>query len=82
MPEPGGGYVAKYVVSPPISVRRIDRYDRRRLAYPYRSHRTERTTYGTVDVMTFIGRMVQHMMPKGFDGLRYSGCRRPARIVC
>ena len=29
-------YVAKYVVSPPISVRRIDRYDGERVTYHYR----------------------------------------------
>ena len=52
-------YVAKYVVSPPISVRRIDRYDGGRVTYHYRSHRTERTTHETVDVLTFIGRMIQ-----------------------
>jgi hypothetical protein len=66
-------YVAKYVVSPPISVRRIDRYDGHRVTYHYRSHRTERTTYETVDVMTFIGRMVQHTMSKGFKRIRYYG---------
>jgi hypothetical protein len=33
-------YLAKYVVSPPISVRRIDRYDGRHVTYHYRSHRT------------------------------------------
>ena len=52
-------YVAKYVVSPPIAVRRIDRYDGARVTYHYRSHRTERMAYETVDVLTFIGRMVQ-----------------------
>ena len=52
-------YVAKYVVSPPISVRRIDRYDGHRVTYHYRSHRTERVEHETVDVDTFIGRMVQ-----------------------
>ena len=52
-------YVAKYVVSPPIAVRRIDRYDGHRVTYHYRSHRTERVEHETVDVETFIGRMVQ-----------------------
>jgi hypothetical protein len=66
-------YVAKYVVSPPISVRRLDRYDGERVTYHYRSHRTERTEYETVDVPTFIGRMVQHTMPKGFKRIRYYG---------
>jgi hypothetical protein len=52
-------YVAKYVVSPPISVRRIDWYDGERVTYHYRSHRTDRLEHETVPVQTFIGRMVQ-----------------------
>jgi hypothetical protein len=66
-------YVAKYVVSPPIAVRRIDRYDGARVTYHYRSHRTERVEHETVAVETFIGRMVQHMVPKGFKRIRYYG---------
>src|SRR6266849_9585882 len=66
-------YVAKYVVSPPIAVRRIDRYDGARVTYHYRSHRTDRMEHETVDVATFIGRMVQHTMPKGFKRIRYYG---------
>jgi hypothetical protein len=66
-------YVAKYVVSPPIAVRRIDRYDSERVTYHYRSHRTERMEHETVTVDTFIGRMVQHTVPKGFKRIRYYG---------
>src|SRR5216684_1563412 len=66
-------YVAKYVVSPPIAVRRIDRYDGHRVTYHYRSHRTERVEHETVDVDTCIGRMVQHTLPKGFKRIRYYG---------
>ena len=66
-------YVAKYVVSPPISVRRIDRYDGERVTYHYRSHRTDRVERETVEVDTFIGRMIQHTMPKGFKRIRYYG---------
>jgi len=66
-------YVAKYVVSPPIAVRRIDRYDGTRVTYHYRSHRTDRVEHETVDVATFIGRMVQHTLPKGFKRIRYYG---------
>jgi hypothetical protein len=66
-------YVAKYVVSPPIAVRRIDRYDGARVTYHYRSHRTDRMEYETVPVDTFIGRMVQHTVPKGFKRIRYYG---------
>jgi hypothetical protein len=66
-------YVAKYVVSPPLSVRRIDRYDGEHVTYHYRSHRTERMECETVDVDTFSGRMIQHTMPKGFKRIRYYG---------
>ena len=66
-------YVAKYVVSPPIAVRRIDRYDGQRVTYHYRSHRTDRMEHETVDVATFIGRMVQHTVAKGCKRIRYDG---------
>ena len=66
-------YVAKDVVSPPLAVRRIDRYDGERVTYHYRSHRTERVEHETVGVETFIGRMIQHTMPKGFKRIRYYG---------
>jgi hypothetical protein len=61
------------VVSPPISVRRIDRYDGAQVTYHYRSHRTDRVERETVAVETFIGRMIQHTMPKGFKRIRYYG---------
>jgi hypothetical protein len=66
-------YLAKYVVSPPISLRRIDRYDGQRVTYHYRSHKTDRVERETVDVYTFIGRMVQHTFSKGFKRVRYYG---------
>jgi hypothetical protein len=66
-------YVATYVVSPPIAVRRIDRYDGERVTYHDRSHRTERVEQETVDVITCIGRLVQHTLPKGFKRIRYDG---------
>src|SRR5256714_15401277 len=66
-------YLAKYVVSPPISLRRIDGYDGQRVTYHYRSHKTERVERERVDVYTFIGRMIQHVFPKGFQRIRYYG---------
>jgi len=66
-------YLAKDVVSPPISLRRIDHYDGQRVTYHYRSHKTERVERETVAVYTFIGRMVQHVFPKGFQRVRYYG---------
>ena len=62
--------VATDVVSPPISVRRMDRYDGERVTDHDRSHRTARVEHETVGVDTCIGRMVQHTMPKGFKRIR------------
>ena len=61
------------MVSPPISLRRIDRYDGHRVTYHYRSHKSEQVERETVEVYTFIGRMVQHTFPKGFQRIRYDG---------
>ena len=66
-------YVATYVVSPPIAVRRLERYDGARVTYHYRSHRTDRMEHETVTVDRCIGRMVPHVMPKGFKRIRYYG---------
>jgi hypothetical protein len=66
-------YLAKYVVSPPISLRRIDHYDGHRVTYHYRSHKSERVEQETVEVYTFIGRMIQQVFPKGFQRIRYYG---------
>ena len=74
---PGGGglakYLAKYVVSPPISVRRIQSYDRETVQYWYRDHRSGQIEHATLPVLRFIGRMVQHILPKGFQRIRYYG---------
>jgi len=74
---PGGQglarYLAKYVVSPPISVRRIQCYDGKTVRYWYRDHKTGQIEHETLPALTFIGRMVQHILPKGFHRIRYYG---------
>ncbi len=80
---PGGKglaqYLAKYVVSPPISVRRIERYDGTAVRYWYRDHRTEKIQHETLPVSRFIGRMVQHILPNGFQRIRYYGLHANVR---
>lgn len=66
-------YVAKYVVSLPLSLRRIDRYDGQSVTYHYRSPQTARVERERVAVYTLIGRMSQHVFAKGFKRIRYSG---------
>lgn len=66
-------YLAKYVAAPPISVRRIVEYTGETVTYWYNDHETNAKKVETVDVMTFMGRMVQHILPKGFKRVRYYG---------
>ncbi len=69
-------YLVKYVVSPPIALSRIIAYDREHgtVTYWYRDHLSQgKTTTETVSRETFIGRMVQHILPKGFQRIRYYG---------
>lgn len=65
--------LAKYVVSPPISLRRIDCYDGHHVTYHYRSHKSERVEREPVDGYTFIGRMGPQVLPKGFQRVRDYG---------
>ena len=66
-------YLAKYVASPPIALRRIVDYDGKTVKYWYNDHKTESKMFEEVDVFTFIGRMVQHIMPRNFHRVRYYG---------
>jgi hypothetical protein len=66
-------YLAKYLASPPISVRRIVSYEAGRVTYWYKDHASQSQKTETVDVYTFMGRMVQHILPKGYQRVRYYG---------
>jgi len=66
-------YLAKYLASPPISVRRIVSYEAGRVTYWYKDHASQSRKTETVDVYTFMGRMVQHILPKGYQRVRYYG---------
>lgn len=66
-------YLAKYVASPPISLRRILNYDGKKVTYRYKDHKTKKEKVETVDAEIFVGRMVQHILPKGFKRIRYYG---------
>ena len=75
---PAGGeglayYLATYVVRPPISLRRILSYDGQRVRYGYNDHKTKPRQEAEVSALTFIGRMVQHILPQGFHRMRYYG---------
>jgi len=68
-------YLAKYVASPPISVRRILHYDGRKVTYKYQDHKTGKEKVETVTAEVFVGRMVQHIL------LDIDGCGKDP-LVC
>ncbi|HSX82932.1 MAG TPA: transposase [Candidatus Saccharimonadia bacterium] len=62
MPAGGEGLaysLAKYVVSPPISLRRILSDDGQRVRYGYNDHKTKQRQEEEIPALTVIGRMVQ-----------------------
>ena len=67
------GYLSKYLSSPPIAIRRITGYQDGSVSYYYKDHRTKKRKYVTVTVFTFMGRMLQQILPKGFQRIRYFG---------
>ena len=73
-------YLMKYVGSPPIALSRIIDYDGKRVKYWYKDHRTGKREFANVDVLTFIGRMVQHILPKGFQTVRYYGLQATCKV--
>src|SRR6266508_2088900 len=76
-------YLVKYVVSPPMALSRIIAYDREQgtVTYWYRDHLHQgKKTVETVSRETFIGRMVQHILPKGVQRIRYYGLQATCRL--
>ena len=76
VPKGGKGiaqYLAKYLVSPPISVRRIQAYDGHYVSFWYHDHKSNDIKHETIPVIEFIERMVMHILPKNFHRIRYYG---------
>jgi hypothetical protein len=73
-------YLSKYLFRPAISLKRILEYDpvEKEVTYEYNSHKTKKKEIETTDVLTFIGRMVQQILPKGFQRVRYYGLQATA----
>ena len=69
--------MAQYVVSPPISLRRILSDDGQRVRYWENDHTTKQRQEEEGAALTFMGRMVHHMRPKGFHRIRSYGLHAP-----
>jgi len=66
-------YLAPYVFKVAISDGRIVRLDDRRVVFRYKKPRSRRWRIMTLDVMEFIRRFLQHILPSGFMKIRYYG---------
>ncbi|MBF0316331.1 MAG: transposase [Oligoflexia bacterium] len=68
-------YLAKYISKPSISVAAILEcdFEKDKVIYKYRDHRTRQRKVTACDIMTFIGRLAQQILPKGFHRIRYFG---------
>ena len=55
-------------------------YKGNKVKYYYQSHKTKLKTYESVEAQVFIGRMVQHILPKGFQRFRYYGLQATASL--
>jgi len=73
-------YLSKYLFRPSISLKRIIKYDKKNkiVEYEYADHRSKKVEREVVDVFVFIGRMVQQILPKGFQRARYYGLQATA----
>lgn len=66
-------YLIKYVASPPIAVSRIIEYDGESVEYVWQDHKSNQQESAKVSAVEFIHRLVQHILPKGFQRVRYLG---------
>jgi Putative transposase len=66
-------YLIKYVASPPIAVSRIIAYDGQSLEYCWQDHKSHQQERARVSAVEFIRRLVQHILPRGFQRVRYYG---------
>ena len=59
-------YIGRYLARPAIAEYRITNYDGRNVTYWYENKIPKEKREITVDVLEFIGKITQHIHPKGF----------------
>jgi putative transposase/transposase-like zinc-binding protein len=69
-------YLAPYIFRVALSNNRIERLEDEKVTFRYTEAATGRTKHCTLPVDTFIGRFLQHVLPKGFVKVRYYGLLR------
>jgi hypothetical protein len=81
-PAPQGGqkvlnYLGRYVHRVAITNRRITKIDQGRIGFGYKDSRTRKWRTTSLPAPEFIRRFLQHVLPKGFNKVRYYGLLSP-----
>lgn len=74
-------YLAVYVFKVAISNSRIVKVENRRVFFKYRKNKSNRWRTMKLDVIEFMRRFLQHVLPNGFMKVRYYGFLHPAASV-
>jgi len=74
-------YLAPYLFKVAISNSRIVKIENRKVYFKYRKNHSNRWRTTVLDVMEFIRRFLQHVLPSGFMKVRYYGFMNPGSSV-
>ena len=66
-------YIGRYLVRPAIAEYRIIKYDRKKVTFWYENKNPKKKIEVTMDALDFIGKLVNHIHPKGFRVVRRYG---------
>ena len=79
--EPALKYLAAYVCRTALSAERIVADDGQHITFTYREGQTKRMRQMRLPAQRFIHRFLQHVLPRGFQRVRYFGWLAPAAQV-
>jgi hypothetical protein len=72
-------YLGRYVFRIALVNSRLERFEAGRVTFRYRDRRTGLIKRCALDAVTFLGRFLQHVLPKGFAKVRHYGLFSPSR---
>jgi hypothetical protein len=73
------GYLARYVFRVAIANSRLESFADGHVTFRYRDNRTQQLQRVTLGAEDFIGRFMQHILPRGFPKVRYYGLASASR---
>jgi hypothetical protein len=72
-------YLARYVFRIAITNSRLESIDARTVRFRYRDNKTQQIRHVTLPAHDFLGRFLQHVLPRGYVKVRYYGIWSPSR---